>query len=272
MRYRIPLLTFLISISFLVTSQSASQDLAEPEKPLYRPHGREARLIGSITFNGTSPKARKLDMSADPVCEELDPKAETEDLQTNQGALLNVFVYVKANDQLQAHRFEVPTSEVVLQRKNCRYVPHLLALRVGQPLSIVNADATHHNTHPTPRLNPEWNQTQPPSAPPFLRKFARAEVLIPFKCNQHPWERAFVAVMDHPFFSISDQFGNYEIGGLPPGTYTLVAWHERLGEQQVELTVGAGETRRSDFTFAMKKGPSSSSQLNPEKPYATGKP
>ena len=271
MRYRIPLLTFLISISFLVTSQSASQDPTEPEKPLYRPNGREARLIGSITFNGTVPKARKLDMSADSVCEEL-PKAETEDLLTNQGGLLNVFVYVKSNDQLQAHRFEVPTSEVVLQRKNCQYVPRLLALRAGQPLSIVNLDRTIHNTHPTPRLNPEWNQTQVPSGTPLLKKFHRAEVLIPFKCNQHPWERAYVAVMDHPFFSISDQFGNYEIGGLPPGTYTLVAWHERLGEQQVELTVGAGETRRSDFTFVMKKGPSSSSQLNLGNPSATEKP
>jgi hypothetical protein len=253
MRYRIPVLTFLISISFLIPSRSASQTPAEPEKPLYRPTGREAKVIGSIMFNGEVPMRRKLDMTADPVCIELDAGAETEDLLTNQGALLNVFVYVKTNDQLQAHRFEVPETEVFLQRRNCRFSPHVVAVRVGQQLSIFNNDPTHHNAHPTPKFNLEWNQTQPPSAPPLVKKFSRSEQLIPIKCNQHPWERAYIAVMDHPFFAISNELGNYEIGGLPPGTYTLVAWHERLGEQQVELMVGSGETRRADFTFAMKK-------------------
>ena len=184
---------------------------------------------------------------------ELNSEPETEHVLINQGALLNVFVYIKSNEQLQAYRFEQPDSEVVLHRQNCRFVPHLLAVRVGQPLSIINADPTQHNTHPTPKINMEWNQTQSAGGPPLRKIFTRPEVPIPVKCNQHPWEKAYVAVMDHPFFALSDEFGNYEIRGLPPGTYTLVAWHEKLGEQQLELTVGAGESRRLDFTFETKK-------------------
>jgi hypothetical protein len=82
-----------------------------------------------------------------------------------------------------------------------------------------------------------------------VKTFARAEALIPFKCNQHPWEKAYVAVMSHPFFAVTDESGNYEIRGLPPGTYKLVFWHEKLGEQEVELTAAAGESRRLDMTF-----------------------
>ena len=192
-------------------------------------------------------------MGADPVCVELNSKPETESLVANENKLVNAFVYVKNRELFQTYRFEEPDTEVTLERKNCRYKPHVIGLRVGQQLTIVNADPTHHNTHPTPRLNPEWNQTQPPGGAPLRKAFHRPEVLIPFKCNQHPWEKGYVAVMDHPFFAVSDALGNYEIRGLPHGTYTLVVWHEELGEQELELTLVAGELRRVDFTFEVKK-------------------
>jgi hypothetical protein len=260
MKSRLTFLTLMLLTPLLLSPTSSSQTPADAQQPLYRPTGKEAKLMGSITVNGIIPKPRTIDMTADPICIELNAKPETEHLIANAGGLLNVFVYVKSNDRLSAYRFEQPDSEVVLQRKNCHYVPRLLALRVGQPLSIVNLDPTYHNTHPTPRLNVEWNQTQAPSTPPLVKTFPRAEQLIPFKCNQHPWERAYVAVMDHPFFAITNEFGNYEIGGLPPGAYTLVAWHEQLGEQQLELNVVAGEMRRIDFSFKVvdKKASSSS--------------
>jgi hypothetical protein len=94
-----------------------------------------------------------------------------------------------------------------------------------------------------------------PNSPPVIKIFTRPEQLIPFKDNQHPWEKAYVAVMDHPFFAVSDEFGRFEIHGLPPGTYTLVVWHELLGEQQVEITIAPGENRNADFTFDADKKP-----------------
>jgi hypothetical protein len=227
------------------------QNQAEiPQKPLYQPTGKEVTLVGSILVEGKIPEPVKLDMSADPVCVDLNrPKARTDDLLTNNRGLLNAFVYVKSGGSLNDYSFEVPASEVALERKNCRFFPHVLGLRVGQNLALFNYDPTQHNTHPTPKINQEWNMTQPPGGPPFLKAFTRPEQFIPVKCNQHPWERAIVGVFAHPFFAVSDRFGNYEIRGLPAGTYRLVVWHERLGEQEVELTVGEGENRRLDFTF-----------------------
>ena len=252
MRYRLPLFALLILTFCVISSQSSAQDPA-PQKALYEPKGDEASLTGTINFKGAIPKTFRIDMSADPVCQDLDSDPKTEDLVVNENKLTNAFVYVKNRELFQAYRFEAPDTEAVLEHRSCRYAPRVLGLRVGQPFSIVNADPTHHNTHPTPRSNAEWNRTQPPGTPPLRKAFHRPEILIPFKCNQHPWERAYVAVMDHPFFAVSDTLGNYEIRGLPHGTYTLVVWHEQLGEQEVELTLVAGETRRVDFTFEAKK-------------------
>ena len=114
-------------------------------------------------------------------------------------------------------------------------------MRAGQVLTVLNSDPTTHNTHPTPRSNPDWNQSQPFGGTPLTVSFRHSELFIPFKDNQHPWEKAYVGVFDHPFFAISDEFGNYRIEGLPPGQYTVVAWHESLREKTVELTFVAGE-------------------------------
>ena|SRR5215212_3038295 len=242
----------LLVIFFLLNSHVAAQQ-TQPDKRLYQPTGNEAVLTGTISVNGPIPKPLRIDMTADPVCVDLNPQPETEWLITNDNKLVNAFVYIKNGDPLQAYRFELPVSEVVLQRKNCQYSPRVLGLRVGQRLVIPNNDPTQHNTHPTPKLNQEWNQTQPPQSSPLIKTFTRPEVLIPFKCNQHPWEKAYVSVLDHPFFAVTDEIGNFEIRGLPAGAYTLVVWHEKLGEQEREITVVDGESRRIDFTFKTEK-------------------
>lgn len=253
MRYPTLVLTllFLVSLSPAASFQNPQET---PARPLYTPTGKEATLVGMITADGELPKPKKIDMTADPVCIELNRgRAETDFVLTNNQQLLNVFVYVKSGEPLKAYRFAVPESEVVLERKNCRYSPHVLGIRVGQKLSIVNSDPTIHNTHPVPKLNPEWNQTQAMGSEPIVKAFKRPEQFIPFKDNHHPWEKAYLGVFDHPFFAVSDAFGNYEIRGLPPGTYKLGAWHEALGEQEIEITVAAGENRRLDFTFESLK-------------------
>jgi carboxypeptidase family protein len=241
-KHRIPLLAFWVLILFRL---SAAQ---EPEKPLYNPTGNEATVTGTINVTGTIFPPKRIDMTADPVCGELNVIPKLDDLIVNENKLVNAFVYLKGAP-LSGYRFPAPDSEVELQHRSCYYSPHVLGIRVGQNLRIVNGDPTTHNTHAIPKANPEWNQSAPPGSPPFVKRFMRAEILIPIKDNQHPWERAYVAVVDHPFFAVSDEFGRFEIRGLPPGTYTLVVWHERLGEQQVEITVAPGEIRNTDFTF-----------------------
>ena len=223
-----------------------------PEKPIYYTTGNEANISGTITLKGTPGTLHVIDMTADPSCQQLNRKPKPDWVITNQNRLKNAFIYVKG-ETLDAHRFEMPDSEVVMNQRACYFEPHVFGLRVGQTLRIINGDPTQHNVHPTPKLNQEWNYSQANGAPPFTKTFRRAEAMIPIKCNQHPWMKAYVGVMNHPFFAVSDGLGKFEIRGLPPGTYKLVAWHEVFGEQETEVTLVPGESRNADFTFDAEK-------------------
>jgi len=225
------------------------------DKPFYKPTGNEATLIGMIKVAGQVPPNKIIDMTADPTCVKLNlnPKPQTELILLNEGGLQNAFIYIKKGAALDNYQFEIPTSEVVLQHLNCRYSPHVLGIQKLQRLLVVNKDPTQHNTHPVPKNNPEWNQSQPSEAEPMEKTFARPEMFIPFKDNQHPWEKAYISVLEHPFFAVSNEFGSYQIPGLPPGTYTIVVWHEALGEQEIEITLVPGESRNLDFFYQGEK-------------------
>ena len=107
---------------------------------------------------------------------------------------------------------------------------------------------------------------QAQGAPPLEKKFSRPEVMIPVRCNQHPWMRAYVGVLAHPFFSVSAKDGSFKIEGLPSGEYALVTWHETLGERTTNITVGPNESKSFDFVFNAKPNGSSSSLLRIENP------
>jgi len=182
----------------------------------------------------------------------------TEDNVVKDGKLANVFVYIKdgtAADgtKIGDYSFDVPADAVVLDQVGCHYKPHVLGVQANQKLRITNSDPTQHNIHPTPKFNPEWNQTQPNGAAPIEKTFARTEVLIPVKCNQHPWMKSYIGVLKHPFFSVSGENGTFTIKGVPPGTYTVAAWHEKGGatgtEKTMQVTVPANGSAKADFTF-----------------------
>lgn len=241
-------LVALAATATLLVTFALGQD-ASSNKKTYVPTGQEATLSGTVTFTGKPPKPKTIDMSADPICYKGNHKLETEWFVVDHEKLANVLVYVSSH-AFDNYTFEPPKTAVSLEHKGCRYEPHVLGMQAGQPLSIMNSDATHHNTHPYPKNNGEWNQTQPPGAPPIVKAFLNAELLIPFKDNQHPWENAYVSVFNHPFFAVSDTLGNYKIEGLPPGSYKITAWHEKLGEKTVEVAVVRGESRYVGFTYA----------------------
>ena len=188
-------------------------------------------------------------MDADLACAHLVPNPKVRHTLVRDGKLANVFIYVESRDALSGYTFEMPAQEAVLEHKKCDYSPRLLGIRTGQPLKILNSDPTAHNTHPTPKSNREWNQSQPEGGAPIVKSFDRPETFIPFKCNQHPWEKAWIGVFDHPFFAISARDGSYKIEGLPPGDYKIIAWHEVLGLKEVETTLVPYQAKVLDFSF-----------------------
>ena len=240
-------MAFATAFVLLVTMTLVGQKANISDKMPYVRSGSEASVSGTISYKGAQPKSSKIDMSSDPVCNEANPDAEIESVRVNNERLANVFIFVKSTG-LSAYSFKPPESPAVLEHKGCQYVPRVLGMQIGQPLQVLNSDRTVHNTHPAPKSNIEWNQSQAVGSPAISKTFDKPEV-IPFKDNQHPWERAWVGVFSHPFFAISDAQGNYKIEGLPPGEYTLVAWHERLGEKTVEMVLVPGESRHHAFTF-----------------------
>jgi plastocyanin len=203
-----------------------------------------ATVSGTVKYDGTAPKPAKIDMSQDPACKGAN---EAENMVVSSGDLANVFVYVK--DGLGSRNFDVPKDSVTIDQQGCRYHPHVLGVMTGQNVQIKNDDKTTHNIHPTPKDNREWNESQPPSAAPIEKSFAREEIMLPVKCNQHPWMKMYVNVVKNPFFAVTDKNGKYEIKGLPPGTYTLAFVHEKLGEQTQQVTVAPKDSKTVDQTF-----------------------
>ncbi len=214
-----------------------------------------ATVNGTVKFNGTAPKPAKIDMSQDPACK---GNNTSESLVVDNGDVANVFVYVK--DGLGDRTFDVPKDPVTINQQGCQYHPHVLGVMAGQPIKIENSDDTTHNIHPTPKDNREWNESQPPKSAPLDKSFAREEIMLPVKCNQHPWMKMYVNVVKSPFFAVTDKSGKYTIKGLPPGTYTLAFVQEKLGETDEKVTVGPKDTKTVDVTLKEGAGSAAGQQ------------
>jgi hypothetical protein len=221
----------------------------------YKPTGQEGSITGTINFTGAAPAPKEISMGADPVCASANPDPHAEDIVVNGDKLANVLVYIKdgsaAGKSIAGYKFDAPSDAVTLDQHGCHYVPHVVAVQVNQSFNILNSDQTPHNINFDARLNDKFNQGQGPGAAPLIKQFKRAETVIPVKCNQHPWMRAYVGVLAHPFFAVTDKEGHFEIKGVPPGTYNVVAWHEKYPQGVTQsVTVGASEKKEASFSFS----------------------
>lgn len=206
-------------------------------------------ISGTIHFDGKAPARVQIDMGQDPVCALADANY-AEQYVVHDGGLQNVFVYVK--DGLGNKLYAAPSEPVVMDQKGCRFIPHVIGVMAGQPVKFTNSDSTMHNVHMTPTIS--TNQTvdlsEPPNGTGEMRTLGTPELMIPVRCNNHPWMQAFINVAANPFYAVSDENGHFTIKGLPPGTYTLVADHEVLGTKSATVTVGSRQTATQDFTFS----------------------
>ena len=237
-------------------SKETSSTSSEPSAPAGTPSGQKVDTAtagdvkGTVSVDGTVPKNEPIKMNADPVCvrENKTPQfQETFTVGSDGKALANVFVYVK--DGLGNYVYDTPTEPARIDQKECRYHPHVFGMRVGQPLEIINSDPTLHNIHALPKGNSEFNTGQPIQGMKTTHTFDKPEVMVPFKCDVHGWMNAYVGVLDHPYFAVSDKDGKFELKDLPAGTYTIEAWHEKLGTQTQSVTLAAKESKDINFTF-----------------------
>lgn len=248
--------SIVVSLGLLVMAgcggkEPATTEQAAPaEGAVWQPTGEEGSITGKVSFQGQPPKFKPIQMDADPVCAAMHSGPVTPDVVVvnPNGTLRNVFIHVKSG--LEGKNFAVPAEPVELDQVGCLYKPHVLGIQARQDLKVVTSDNTTHNIHPLPKVNREWNVSQPPKAEPIIRSFSRPEVSIPVKCNQHPWMRAYIHVVSHPFYAVSGDDGSFTIRGLPPGEYEIEAIHEEYGAAVQKVAVGPKETKAVDFSYS----------------------
>ena len=209
---------------------------------------KSGSLRGRILFEGTPPENPPIRMGADPVCARENPGSVTfQSVLVSNGGLENAFVYVK--DGLGNYIFDPPAEPAKLDNRGCTYVPHVMGVRVGQPIEISNSDPTMHNVNAAAAVNQGFNFGLVVQGMKQTKRFTTREVMVLFKCDVHPWMNAYVGVLEHPYYAVSANGGGFELKSLPAGTYTIEAWHEKLGTQTQSVTLAEKEFKEMSFTF-----------------------
>jgi plastocyanin len=251
------LLALTVSLVLLACGGAPAPESEAPAAATAAPAGevttvdpaKAATVSGKIVLEGEAPKPARLNLGADEDCKEMHegPIFSEQVVVGEGGGLQNVFVYIKSG--LEGKSF-APSSEVVkIDQVGCIYKPHVVGVQIGQTLRVTNSDPTLHNVHPLPRVNAEFNKSQAAGAGPLDSTFDKVELMIPVKCNIHPWMRAYINVVDNPFFAVTGADGSFTIRGLPAGEYTIEAAHEKFGTTDAKVIVGEGESATVDLKF-----------------------
>lgn len=205
---------------------------------------------GVVKYDGPKPKITFIKMNADKKCVAMHGDQQVphqEEVIGANGEVKNVFVWVK--EGVKGRPFAAPAEHAKIDQKGCMYEPRVQGMIAGQTLDIVNSDETMHNVRGFGKKNPPFNLGQP--VPGTREKtFKKVEKAIKIKCDVHPWMFAYIHVVDHPYFAVTGDDGTFEIKDLPAGEYTIAAWHEKYGEQEMKVTVGGEGPAKADFTFA----------------------
>ena len=205
-------------------------------------------VTGVVSFTGTAPVRAPLRRDSDPYCDKTPALAD--DVIVTDGKLKDVVVRIKPGT---AGTHAVPDAPVVLTQRACTYAPHVTTAIAGQKLAIKNADRTYHNVHGWLGAKTLWNDSHPADAPDVIKDdVGKAGDVVELKCDVHPWMHAYVVVVDHPYIAVTGDDGTFTITGVPPGTYTVEAWHPTLGLRSAKVTVakkGKKATARPAFSF-----------------------
>ncbi len=207
-------------------------------------------LKGRVLYEGEAPAPKKMPIQGNPECAVLHQGGSvlSEELLVTNGGVANAFVYVK--EGLEGYSFPAPSAPVTITNTKCIYAPHVSGAQVGQDVTFLNNDATLHNIHAYPKSNKAFNLGLPIVGMKQTKKFAQPEVMVPLKCDVHPWMIGYVGIVAHPYFAVTDAEGHFDLPNLPPGEYTVEVWHEKLGTQTQKVQIAAQAAGSADFKYA----------------------
>ena len=212
-------------------------------------------ITGTIHFEGVVPQMKTINMIDVPNCAKLHatPVMAENVVPGDNSTLQNVVVYLQGD--FSAYSFPQATGSVKVDQEGCIYAPHIVALMTGDALEVTNKDGVTHNINAMSQLHQGWNETQVQGGQPILRHFSKEEIPMTIKCNMHPWMRFYAAVINHPYFQVTGKDGQFTLRNIPPGTYTLTAWHETFGTKKQSITVQPKQERAASITFTDKDRP-----------------
>jgi len=249
----VPIYQLLFVVSFLFSAgmigcKKSEQAKVEEATEVIDP-ATAATISGKIKFSGKAPKRKTIKVSADAYCTTQHAKGiKSEEVVVNSNKTLkNVLVYIKKG--LEGKKFAPPSEVAVLDQHGCWYKPHVIGVMVNQPIKILNSDDTLHNIHSMPKINQGFNFAQPVKGMKSTKSFSKEELVIPLKCDVHPWMNGYIGVLSHPYFAVTGDQGSFTIKNLPPGEYQIEAWHEKYGVKSQTIQVGAKESKTINFTF-----------------------
>lgn len=238
----------LVAVSGVLVAAPAEDEPAPPPAP--------PSISGRVLLKGKRPAPATVEIK-EKACDGAHekPPADEATLVSEDGAIPNVLVYVKAG--LEGRTFEPPKEPKTLRQEGCLFVPHVVALQVGEPLRITNGDPTSHNVNAvaavcTPWQNQSVQKGQEVLWTPDAEEF---EPPIRVRCDLHSWMKAHVAVLPHPFHAVTGADGRFSLAGLPPGKYGIAVWHETFGTVSADVELGEKDAKTIEIMLEAPAAP-----------------
>jgi hypothetical protein len=218
-----------------------------PPTPLDR--ATTGTITGTVRFEGPVPAMAPLALRGEPACaaQHAGP-VPAGDVLVHDGKLENVFVWVK--EGLGDRVFAPPDTPVTVDQRGCVYVPHVAGVQTCQEVVFLNSDPLLHNVHGTPARSASWNFSMGVQGSRRAVRLSEPEVPVEVRCDVHPWMRAYLGVVSHPYFAVTGADGRFTLADVPPGEYVVAAWHERFGVR--EATVALAPRQATDVAFAFR--------------------
>jgi hypothetical protein len=202
-----------------------------------------------IKYDGPAPKPLQLSMRSSPPCAEMHPDpVYDQSLVVADGNLVNAVVWIKSG--FGGRAFSIPEEAVVLDQRGCIYVPRVAAAMVNQEVQFVNSDPELHNVRGRPDVVRGWNFSMGRQGATRKMYFDQAEIAIPIGCDIHPWMRAYLAVIDNPYFAVTPASGAVQLSAVPPGDYVVASWHETLGVREQKVSLAPRGSASVEFVYA----------------------